>query len=78
MYWYFARWGAFRGDGREAEVDIARLRRQVAAPHLVADVPLDAFLSGEPDSGAVVKIASEQRADIRAYIVAFKNAFASY
>ena len=73
VYWRLQ--DAFGRDAPMSEADAAEhireALRDTAAAHLVADVPVGAFLSGGVDSSALVGLLSEQRAHLRTVNLSF-------
>ncbi len=59
QYWDIDFTRRIRGSQAELSEELLRLLRQSIASHLVADVPLGAFLSGGVDSSALVALMAE-------------------
>lgn len=59
QYWDIDFTKRVRGSQNELSEELLRLLRQSIASHLVADVPLGAFLSGGVDSSALVALMAE-------------------
>jgi asparagine synthase (glutamine-hydrolysing) len=64
----------FAGTEQEAEEHLAGLLHHVVQQHMLADVPLGAFLSGGIDSSTVTAMAQAGRSDrVRTYCIAFDD-----
>jgi asparagine synthase (glutamine-hydrolysing) len=61
-------------DGREAAAEVRSLVRAAVASHLVADVPVGAFLSGGVDSASVVGTMAELGARPKTFSIGFEEA----
>ncbi|MCG8547833.1 MAG: asparagine synthase (glutamine-hydrolyzing) [Alphaproteobacteria bacterium] len=58
------------------DIDVATLRRTIeesVAAHMVADVPVSAFLSGGLDSSLITVIAAQQGHQIEGYTISFRD-----
>jgi asparagine synthase (glutamine-hydrolysing) len=74
-YWDVPFGPLLRIDEAEAREELYRRTREAVASHLVADVPLGAFLSGGVDSSAVVAgMAELSRAPVHTCSIAFAEA----
>jgi asparagine synthase (glutamine-hydrolysing) len=64
----------FQGTEQEAVVELEGVLRRAVGSHMVADVPLGAFLSGGTDSSTVVALMQAQSArPIRTFSVGFRE-----
>ena len=63
-----------RVDEREAVAEVRSLLRQAVESHLVADVPVGAFLSGGVDSASVVGTMAELGARPKTFSIGFEEA----
>jgi len=64
----------FRGTPEEAVDELERLGRRIVGEHMVADVPLGAFLSGGIDSSSVVSLMQAQSGrPIRTFTIGFQE-----
>ncbi|HWE31114.1 MAG TPA: asparagine synthase (glutamine-hydrolyzing) [Polyangia bacterium] len=61
-------------DERDAAAEVRSLLRQAVASHLVADVPVGAFLSGGVDSASVVGTMAELGARPKTFSIGFEEA----
>jgi len=61
-------------DPRDAAAEVRHLLRQAVASHLVADVPVGAFLSGGIDSASVVGTMAELGARPKTFSIGFEEA----
>src|SRR4029077_1267262 len=57
--------------------ELDRLFQQAVARHLVADVPVSAYLSGGMDSGSITAVASSHIPELRTFTVGFDLSSAS-
>ena len=69
-YWSLADVAAEAAAGEPA--DLAEVVEESVAAHLVADVPVSAFLSGGLDSSIVTVLAARGNPDLDAYTIAFR------
>jgi|688.fasta_scaffold10048_7 asparagine synthase (glutamine-hydrolysing) len=77
QYWDFDFCGSLKATDAEAVEETDRLFKQAVQRQLVSDVPINAYLSGGIDSGAITMIASQFIPNMRSFTVGFDLSSAS-
>lgn len=77
QYWDFNFCGFLKIDEAEAIGETDRLFRQAVQRQLISDVPVNAYLSGGIDSGAITMVASQFIPHMRTFTVGFDLSSAS-
>lgn len=76
-YWDFRFTSELKISAEEAVEETDRLFREAIRRQLVSDVPVNAYLSGGIDSGAITVLASQQMPHMRTFTVGFDLSSAS-
>ncbi len=76
-YWDFNFCGSLKISEQDAMEETDRLFRQAIQRQLVSDVPINSYLSGGIDSGAITMIASQFIPDMKTFTIGFDLSSAS-
>lgn len=77
QYWDFKFCGSLSISEQEAIEETDRLFKQAVQRQLISDVPVNAYLSGGIDSGAITLVASKLLAGMRTFTIGFDLSSAS-
>lgn len=77
QYWDFNFCGSLKISEQEAIEETDRLFKQAVQRQLISDVPVNAYLSGGVDSGAITMIASQFMPDMKTFTIGFDLSSAS-
>lgn len=77
QYWDFNFCGSLKISEKEAVEETDRLFKQAVQRHLISDVPVNSYLSGGIDSGAITMIASKFLPHLKTFTIGFDLSSAS-
>lgn len=77
QYWDFNFCGSLKISERDAIEETDRLFKQAVQRQLISDVPINAYLSGGIDSGAITMIASQYLPHMKTFTIGFDLSSAS-